>query len=90
VNADVTIDLGAIVRNAQALAELVAPAQLAPVVKANAYGHGLAAVAQALAPHVDRLCVYELDEALARRRYEHRHPRARTDRRAGSSRRARG
>jgi alanine racemase len=67
VNAELTIDLAAIARNAQALAALVAPAKLTPVVKADAYGHGLVPVARALAPYVDRLCVYALDEALALR-----------------------
>jgi alanine racemase len=67
VIAELTIDLDAIVRNARALAALVAPARLAAVVKADAYGHGLVPVARALAPHVDRLCVYALEEAVALR-----------------------
>ncbi|TAM73571.1 alanine racemase [bacterium] len=61
------IDLEAIRRNAARLAELVAPTSLAVVVKANAYGHGLVPVAQALAGRVARFCVYELGEALALR-----------------------
>ena len=65
--AEVAVDLGAIVRNAQALARLVAPARLAAVVKANGYGHGLVPVARALAPHAARLCVYALEEAVALR-----------------------
>lgn len=65
--AELTIDLGAIRRNAAALAALIAPARLVPVVKANAYGHGLLPVARALAPQVERLAVYELDEAVALR-----------------------
>ncbi|HEX3468579.1 MAG TPA: alanine racemase [Candidatus Elarobacter sp.] len=67
MDAEIAIDLGAIVRNAAALTTLVAPARLAAVVKANAYGHGLIEVARALAPHASRLCVYALDEALALR-----------------------
>jgi alanine racemase len=67
VIAEISVDLGAVVRNAAALAQLVAPARLAAVVKANAYGHGLVPVARALAPHVARLCVYALDEAVALR-----------------------
>jgi alanine racemase len=67
VIAEVTIDLGAIARNAQALARLVAPARLYAVVKADAYGHGLVPVARALAPHAARLCVYALEEAVALR-----------------------
>jgi hypothetical protein len=67
VIAELTIDLGAIVRNARNLAALVAPARLAAVVKADAYGHGLVPVARALAPHVDRFCVYALEDAVALR-----------------------
>jgi alanine racemase len=65
--ASATIDLGAVARNAQALARLVAPARLSAVVKANAYGHGLVPVARAVAPHAARLCVYALEEAVALR-----------------------
>lgn len=65
--AEVAVDLDAIARNAAALARMAAPARLAAVVKANAYGHGLAAVARAVTPHAARLCVYELDEAVALR-----------------------
>ena len=67
MDAEIAVDLGAIVRNAESLAALVAPARLTAVVKANAYGHGLVPVARALAPHSARLCVYELDDALALR-----------------------
>jgi alanine racemase len=65
--AELAIDLGAIARNAAALARLAAPARLAAVVKADAYGHGLAPVARALEPHAARLCVYALEEAVALR-----------------------
>ncbi len=65
--AELRIDLAAIVRNVDALAALVAPARVVPVVKANAYGHGLIEVGRALAGRVPRLAVYELDEALALR-----------------------
>ena len=65
--AEIAVDLGALARNADALARLVAPARLAAVIKANAYGHGLVPVARALAPHAARLCVYELEEAVALR-----------------------
>jgi alanine racemase len=67
VIAELQIDLGAIARNVRALAALTAPATVMPVIKANAYGHGLIDVARALAPDVPRLAVYELDEALALR-----------------------
>lgn len=65
--AELAVDLGAIARNAGALARLAAPARLAAVVKADAYGHGLVPVARALAPHAARLCVYALEEAVALR-----------------------
>jgi alanine racemase len=67
VIAELRIDLGAIVRNVDALAALVAPARVVPVLKSNAYGHGLVEVARALDGRVARLAVYELDEALALR-----------------------
>lgn len=41
------VDLGAVRRNAATLRELVAPAELCAVVKANGYGHGAADVARA-------------------------------------------
>ncbi|HEY5349700.1 MAG TPA: alanine racemase [Candidatus Lustribacter sp.] len=65
--AELRIDLGAIVRNVAALAALVAPARIVPVIKSNAYGHGLVEVARALDGRVPRLAVYELGEALALR-----------------------
>jgi alanine racemase len=67
VIAELRIDLAAIVRNVDALAALAAPARVVPVVKANAYGHGLLEVARALGGRAPRLAVYELDEALALR-----------------------
>ena len=63
--AGLRIDLGAITSNVAALADLVAPARVVPVIKSNAYGHGLVDVARALDGRVARLAVYELDEALA-------------------------
>ncbi len=67
MNAELQIDLGAIARNVRALGALTAPAAIVPVIKANAYGHGLIDVARALAGSVPRFAVYELDEALALR-----------------------
>ncbi len=43
----VEVDLGAIRRNVNAIAELIAPARLCAVVKADAYGHGDIPVAEA-------------------------------------------
>ncbi len=65
--ASLEIDLAAIRTNATALRKLVAPARVAAVVKANAYGHGLVETARALDGVVDRLCVYALEEAVALR-----------------------
>ena len=65
--AELRIDLGAIGRNVDALAKLVAPARVVPVLKANAYGHGLIDVALALDGRLGRIAVYEMDEARALR-----------------------
>ena len=65
--AEIAVDLAAIARNAAVLARIVAPARLAAVVKANAYGHGLVPVARAVAPHAARSCVYGVEEAVALR-----------------------
>jgi len=64
VYAGLEIDLGAIRRNAATLAQLVAPAKLMAVVKANAYGHGIAAVARALRGVAGRFGVYAVEEAV--------------------------
>jgi len=61
------IDTGAIATNLATLARIVAPARVAAVIKANAYGHGLEEVGRALDGQAARLCVYALDEALALR-----------------------
>ncbi|GAC1301270.1 MAG: alanine racemase [Vulcanimicrobiaceae bacterium] len=63
MNAALAIDLGAIRRNVARLQALIAPARYAAVVKANAYGHGLVAVARALDSDVAAFCVYRADEA---------------------------
>jgi len=64
---ELAIDLAAIRTNVARLAALAAPARYAAVVKANAYGHGLAPVAVALADSVAAFCVYRADEAVALR-----------------------
>ncbi|MEO6991012.1 MAG: alanine racemase [Candidatus Baltobacteraceae bacterium] len=61
--AHIEVDCGAIRRNVARLSALVAPARLVPVIKANAYGHGLAAVGQALAGDIGLLAVYRVEEA---------------------------
>ncbi|MBV8600926.1 MAG: alanine racemase [Candidatus Eremiobacteraeota bacterium] len=65
--ASLEIDLGAIRANAEAIAAFVAPARFGAVVKANAYGHGLADVARALDDWVATFCVYAVEEAAALR-----------------------
>ncbi len=59
------VDLGALARNYQRIAQQVAPARVMPVLKANAYGHGLVQVARKLqqvgAPY---LAVAYLEEAM--------------------------
>jgi alanine racemase len=65
----VTIDVGAIRRNAARLADIVRPAQLWAVVKADGYGHGAADAARgALEGGATVLCVATVGEALALRR----------------------
>ncbi|MDD5251246.1 MAG: alanine racemase [Patescibacteria group bacterium] len=59
------ISRSALRHNAAALKSLVAPAELVAVVKANAYGHGLAATVNAIDDIADRFAVDSLDEALA-------------------------
>ncbi len=48
--------------------------QVAAVVKANAYGHGLAQVAPLAAPHVDWFAVHRAEEAKALRDLGLEHP----------------
>ena len=65
----VTIDVGAIRRNAARLADVVRPAELWAVVKADGYGHGAVDAARgALEGGATALCVATVDEALALRR----------------------
>jgi alanine racemase len=62
------IDLDALRHNVGVIGELAGPAaEVAPVVKADAYGHGVAVVGPALGDIVDALCVATLDEALGLR-----------------------
>jgi alanine racemase len=63
----VRVSIDAIVGNAKALRELVAPAKAAFVVKSNAYGHGAVQIARAIEPLADRICVYSFEEAIALR-----------------------
>src|SRR6476661_7091308 len=66
--ATVTIDLSAIAANVGMLRDLVAPAEVWAVVKADGYGHGASAVGgAALAAGATRLCVATWEEARALR-----------------------
>ena len=58
------VAVDALVENARSIAELVAPAKTAFVVKANAYGHGAVDVARVLEPFASMFCVYDIDEVL--------------------------
>ncbi len=61
------IDLDAIRHNLGLIRAVVGEAALAPVVKAEAYGHGMVAVSRAIEPMVEALCVATLDEAITLR-----------------------
>jgi alanine racemase len=66
---EITIDLGAVRRNARLLREAAAPAELWAVVKADAYGHGADDVAgAALNAGATALCVATVSEGAALRR----------------------
>jgi alanine racemase len=66
---ELTVDLGAIRRNARTLLRALEGAQLWAVVKANAYGHGAVDVAAALVDEgAGALCVATVPEALELRR----------------------
>jgi alanine racemase len=63
-----TVSLSRLRGNLAALKAHVAPALVMPVLKANAYGHGLAAVARCLAPQADAFGVALVEEGIALRR----------------------
>jgi len=60
------IDLSALTTNFQIIKQLAPTSQILAVLKANAYGHGLARIAEAL-PQADAFGVARIDEALALR-----------------------
>ena len=60
----VEVNLTQIERNLEAIRRKVAPARLMPILKANAYGHGLKEVAQRLAHGADYLGVAVLEEGI--------------------------
>jgi alanine racemase len=66
---EITIDLGALRRNARRLREVLGESELWPVVKADGYGHGAVDVAGALLGEgAAMLCVATMAEALELRR----------------------
>jgi alanine racemase len=70
----VEIDRAALHHNAGIARERIASAEMLAVVKANAYGHGMVAVAEALANDVQLFGVANLEEAIALREAGLRHP----------------
>ena len=60
----VVVNLSQIKRNLQAIRAHVGGAKVMPIVKANAYGHGLDEVARFLAPQVDYIGVAVLEEGI--------------------------
>jgi alanine racemase len=63
----VEIDRAALRHNGGVVRERIGNAEMLAVVKANAYGHGMLGVAEALAPEVQLFGVANLEEALALR-----------------------
>jgi alanine racemase len=68
------IDRAALRHNASVVREKIGSAEMLAVVKANAYGHGLVGVAEALANDVQLFGVANLEEALALRQAGLSHP----------------
>jgi alanine racemase len=65
---DVSVDLGALSQNFARIQQIVAPAEVMPVVKADGYGHGAVQVSQTLvAAGARRLGVADATEALSLR-----------------------
>lgn len=68
------VDLGRLRANLEAIRAWVQPAKVMPILKANAYGHGLAEVAKFLSPMVDYIGVAVLEEGILLRRLGVRAP----------------
>jgi alanine racemase len=69
-----TVSLARLRANLAAVKAHVAPVRVMAVLKANAYGHGLEAVAQCLAPQADAFGVALVEEGIALRRLGIRTP----------------
>src|SRR5689334_251250 len=70
----VVVDLGRLRRNLEAIRAHVGGAKIMPIVKANAYGHGLDEVARFLAPQVNYIGVAVLEEGIHLRKLGIRTP----------------
>src|SRR5688572_27592551 len=58
------VNLPQLRRNVEAIRKHVAPAKVMPMIKANAYGHGMDGVAPFLEPYVDYFGVAVLEEGI--------------------------
>jgi len=68
------VNLTRLRRNLDVIRSLVAPARVMPIIKANAYGHGMAEVAKFLAPYADYFGVAVLEEGILLRQLGIRTP----------------
>ena len=64
----VEVNLDRLCANLKAIKAKIAPAKVMIIVKANAYGHGMEAVARHLAPHADYIGVAVLEEGILLRK----------------------
>jgi len=67
--AKVTIDLAALKHNFKQVQKYSANSNIMPVIKANAYGHGMLQVADAFCDEADGFVVAQLGEAIALREH---------------------
>src|SRR5574339_1139588 len=68
------VNLSQLRKNIEAIRARVAPARVMPMVKANAYGHGVDGVAPYIEPYVDYLGVALVEEGIHLRRLGIRKP----------------
>jgi len=74
----VEVNLDYLCANLKAIREKTSPAKVMVILKANAYGHGMDAVARHLAPHADYIGVAVLEEGILLREMDIRTPGIRT------------
>ena len=58
------VDLSQLKNNLEAIRRQVAPAKIMPMVKANAYGHGMDGVVPFIEPYVDYIGVALVEEGI--------------------------